>query len=190
MKREGLKKGILYSVIAGLLILADQITKWVITVFVPCGSAVTVIPDFFDISHVLNSGAAWGVLQGRTAILSLITFLACLGMIYLLVVSVKPWLSASLIMILSGALGNLIDRIFRGEVIDFLSFHFGSYDFPSFNVADICITCGCILLVIVVVFIAKDGHELFREGSIACRWFGSDKKSDSSAETEGEDAVK
>ncbi len=188
MERAGLKRGILYSAITVLLILADQITKWVITQRVPCGYAFTVIPDFFDISHVLNTGAAWGVLQGRTAILSLVTFLACVVIVYLLVVTVNPWLAASFIMILSGALGNLIDRVFRGEVVDFLTFHFGRYDFPSFNVADICITCGCILLVIVVVFIAKDGNFLFREDSIAHRWFGSDKKSDASAETGSDNA--
>lgn len=189
MERKGLRNGILYSVIGLVLILADQVTKWVITQRVPHGYAFTIIPDFFDISHVLNSGAAWGMLQGRTAILSVITLLACCVIVYLLMMSVHRWLSASLIMILSGALGNLVDRIFRGEVVDFLTFHFGSYDFPSFNVADICITCGCMLLAIVIIFMTKEGTCLFREGSLAYRWFNFEHKSESSAEKEQEDAA-
>lgn len=187
MERKGLRKGIILMVAGILMILADQLTKWVIVNSVPYGYATTVIPDFFDISHVRNSGAAWGVFQGYTWLLSVITLIACALIVYLLVVSVHSWLSASLIMVLSGAIGNLIDRILRGRVVDFLSFHFGSYDFPSFNVADICITCGCILLVIVILFMAKDGNTLFQEGSIARKWFGTEEKK-ITQETECEDA--
>lgn len=176
MNRKGLRTGIICTVAGILMVLADQLTKWLITIYIPYGTARPIIPDFFYISHVLNTGAAWGVMSDRTALLSVITIVACLLLLYLLVVSVNPWLTASLVMVVSGAVGNLIDRVFRGEVVDFLSFHFGSYDFPSFNVADVCITCGCILLMIVVVFVAKDSNTLFREGSIARRFFGSKEK--------------
>lgn len=170
------KKGLLYTAACILMVLADQLTKWLITVFIPYGGDIRIIPDFFDISHVLNTGAAWGILNQHTVLLSVVTLIACLLIVYLLIVSVNAWLTSALLMILSGAVGNLIDRIFRGEVVDFLSFHFGSYDFPSFNVADICITCGCILLLIIVIFVAKDGNTLFCEGSLARRWFGSVEK--------------
>lgn len=185
MRKTALTKAMILAAISIGLILLDQLTKWVITVVLAYGESVSVIDGFFSISHVLNTGAAWGVLSDHTWLLSVVTFLACIVLIYLLCVSLHKGLMASLVMILSGALGNLADRIFRGEVVDFLSFRFGSYNFPSFNVADICITCGCILLVIIVVFVAKEGKSLFQSGSVAYKWFGTDdKKNGKEAECE------
>lgn len=185
MRKPAVTKAIILAAISIGLILLDQLTKWVITAALVYGDSIPVIDGFFSISHVLNTGAAWGVLSDHTWLLSVVTFLACMVLIYLLCVSIHKGLMASLVMILSGALGNLADRIFRGEVVDFLSFRFGSYNFPSFNVADICITCGCILLVIIVVFVAKDGTHLFQSGSIAYKWFGTnEKKKDKDTERE------
>lgn len=172
-----MKKFIYIAVCAGLVGL-DQLIKWIITLTIPYGHAVSVIDDFFWISHVLNTGAAWGVFSDYTWLLSCVTFVACLILGYFIAVSTHKWFTASYVMILSGALGNLVDRIFRGEVVDFLTFRFGTYDFPSFNVADICITCGCILLMILVLFATKEEHKLFKSGSLAARFLTSEKKTE------------
>ncbi len=178
MKKPAVIRGIIYTAICAGLVILDQFTKWIITVTIPYGYSIPVISDFFSISHVLNTGAAWGVLADRTWLLSCVTFAACLLLTYLIGVSAHKWFTASYLMILSGALGNLVDRIFRGEVVDFLSFRFGTYDFPSFNVADICITCGCILLMILVLFASKEEHKLFKQGSLAARLLTSNKKTE------------
>lgn len=176
-------KKIIYTAICLGLVGLDQLTKWIITLTIPYGHAVPVIDDFFAISHVLNTGAAWGVFSDYTWLLSCVTFIACLILGYLIAVSTHKWFTASYIMILSGALGNLVDRVFREEVVDFFSFRFGTYDFPSFNVADICITCGCILLMILVLFASRNEHKLFKPGSWAARLLTSNKK------TEDQDAA-
>ncbi|MBP3391469.1 MAG: signal peptidase II [Clostridia bacterium] len=180
MKKPAVVRAMIYTAISIGLVLLDQFTKWLITITIPYGSFVSVIGDFFSISHVLNTGAAWGVLSDYTWLLSCVTFVACLILCYLIAVSTHKWFTASYIMILSGALGNLVDRIFRGEVVDFLSFRFGTYDFPSFNVADICITCGCILLMILVILPSKKDKPLFKQGSLAARFLTSEKKSEDS----------
>ncbi len=182
MNKKRVINSVLYTVIGIALIALDQVTKWLVAAYIPYGTNIPVIDGFFDLSHVLNTGAAWGMMRDKTILLSVVTLIACGFLIYLLCVTVNPWLNASFLMILSGAVGNLIDRVFRGEVVDFLSFHFGSYDFPSFNVADICITCGCILLMVVVIFVARGDRKMFRTGSLADR-FLSDKK------TEADDAA-
>lgn len=178
MKKPAVIRGIIYTAICLGLIGLDQLTKWIITETLYYGEFIPVIKDFFSISHVLNTGAAWGVLADHTWLLSCVTFLACLILGYLIAVSTHKWFTAAYLMILSGALGNLVDRIFRGEVVDFLSFRFGTYDFPSFNVADICITCGCILLMILVLIASKEEHKLFKKGSLAARFLTSKKKTE------------
>ena len=182
MKKPAIIRSIIYTAICIALVLLDQFVKWLITVEIPYGHAVPVIENFFSISHVLNTGAAWGVFADHTWMLSCVTLIACIVLIYLISVSIHKWFTASYLMIISGAIGNLVDRIFRGEVVDFLSFRFGTYDFPSFNVADICICCGCFLLMFLVLFATKEEHKLFKEGSLAARFLTSDKK------TEGDDA--
>ena len=178
MKKSAVIKGLIYMVICAALVGLDQLTKWIITLTIPDGHAVPVIDGFFSISHVLNTGAAWGIFSDHTWILSCVTFIACLILVYFIAVSTHQWFTASYVMILSGALGNLVDRVFRREVVDFLSFRFGTYDYPSFNVADICITCGCILLMVLVLFASKDERKLFKTGSLAARFLTSKKKSE------------
>ena len=134
--------------------LLDQLTKELIVRKVPFHSVQVVIPDFFNITHITNPGAAWGVLAGKGWLLLLISIAALAGIIFFLkrLSENYPERIYALLLICSGIVGNCTDRIFRGEVVDFLQFHIGKYYWPSFNVADSCITCGVFLFIVSTVF--------------------------------------
>ncbi|MCI2068312.1 MAG: signal peptidase II [Bacilli bacterium] len=121
---------------------------------------ITIIPGFFDIEVLHNRGAAWGMLASSTTFLSILSLLAGIAMIVFLCWKYKKlnwWYRISLYLLIPGALGNLIDRAFsylaptslyRYGVIDFLKFTFGSYVFPTFNLADSYLTIGAIVLIV------------------------------------------
>ncbi|NCC80006.1 MAG: signal peptidase II [Clostridia bacterium] len=115
---------------------------------------ITVIEGFFDLSYLENRGAAFGIFQGRAYLLAAVT-LVIMGILLFNYYKAKKktWLlTASTGLILTGAVGNLIDRVRFGFVVDFISWHWKDvYYFPSFNVADICITIGTGLLVIYIL---------------------------------------
>lgn len=116
------------------------------------GHAITVIPGFFRIALLYNTGAAWGMFAGKDWLLVSISLIASAVMIYFLIAKFKKLTLCqrlSLCLMIPGALGNLIDRAFyKNGVIDFLEFTFGSYHFPTFNFADSCLVVGVILLMI------------------------------------------
>ena len=134
----------------------DRLTKvWVLDKIE--GNPVTVIQDFFYLRHLENRGAAFSILQGKTVFLILMVSIVSLVMLYFLIKHKHRFLRLTLSIILGGALGNLYDRIFYdGSVVDFLEFHFGSYVIPTFNVADILVVVGTILLAIYILFIYKE----------------------------------
>jgi len=115
---------------------------------------ITVIEGFFDLSYLENRGAAFGIFQGRAYLLAAVT-LVIMGILLFNYYKAKKktWLlTVSTSLILTGAVGNLIDRVRFGFVVDFISWHWKDvYYFPSFNVADICITIGTGLLVIYIL---------------------------------------
>ena len=127
----------------------DQVTKQLILAYLPLGSQVPVIKGFFNLVHVHNRGAAFGLMSSWSLGFVRI-FFVCTTIIVLLVVGYLWWrlppgqnlaaLGYSLIM--AGALGNLVDRLRFGEVVDFLDFFWGRYHWPAFNVADSAITVG------------------------------------------------
>jgi signal peptidase II len=123
------------------------------------GNPVTVIKNFFYLSHLENEGAAFSIFQGKTIFLIITTSLVSMVLLYFLIKQKHRFLRLTLSLILGGALGNLYDRITRGSVVDFLEFHFGSYVFPTFNVADTLVVCGTILLAIYILFIYKDDKQ-------------------------------
>ncbi len=115
---------------------------------------ITVIKGFFDLSYLENRGAAFGIFQGRVYLLAAVTLIIIGGFfIYYLRTKKKTLLfTISTALILTGAIGNLIDRLRYGFVVDFISWHWKDvYYFPTFNVADICITIGTGLLVIYIL---------------------------------------
>ncbi len=142
-------------IIIGGFIL-DRLSKaWVMDSIV--GNPITVVKDFFYIRHLGNEGASFGILQGKTIFLIVLTSIVALALVYALIKYKDKFLRATLSLILGGAMGNLFDRIFnKGSVIDFLEFHFGSYVFPTFNIADTLVVIGTIMLAIYILFIYKE----------------------------------
>lgn len=135
--------------LAALLFALDQASKAWINAHLPLGSygpasAITVIPDFFYIVHVGNTGAAWSMFTGKSTPLALLAA-ATLVAIFLwrrqLGLRQRP-VQIAFGLLVGGILGNLVDRLVHGHVIDFLDFHFGRYAYPSFNFADSGICVG------------------------------------------------
>ena len=128
-----------------LLVLLDQLTKLYIVKTMDIGEHYTIIKNFFLINSHRNSGGAWGILTGQMTIFYFITFIAFV-LFYYLIREVdfnnKKIYSIAVILLIAGALGNFIDRLLFKEVVDFLDFYIFGYDFPIFNVADICLVVG------------------------------------------------
>lgn len=145
---------LLSFLVAAVLIAADQIIKYLVTVQIPYPPLTeqTLIPHVLNLSHVHNTGAAWSFLSNATWLLTVLSAAASLVVLYLMVRRKfsHPLGSWSLVLILAGAVGNLIDRIRLGYVIDMFRVLFVS--FPVFNFADVCITVGGALLCIYLLF--------------------------------------
>ena len=141
-------------IIGGILLLLDQIIK-----FIVINNNFTVIPGFLSLTYTENTGMAFGLNQNNVILVILIN-IVILGIIIKFlkenIDKIDMVVFISLILILTGGFGNLIDRIFRGHVIDFIDVNL--FDFPVFNIADIYIIVGAIILVISIVkqFFIKD----------------------------------
>ncbi len=137
---------IIFSII---LIFIDQIIKYLVHNYII--SDIVIINNFFSITNLSNYGAAFGILSNNIYFLIFISLI----LIYFIISEIKKnnnkGYIISLLMILSGALGNLIDRIFRGYVVDYLSFELFSISFPVFNFADMLITFGTIYLIYMII---------------------------------------
>ncbi|WP_345238798.1 signal peptidase II [Pontibacillus salipaludis] len=142
-----------YYVLAIVIILIDQLTKWIIDTQMKLLESIPVIEDVFYITSHRNKGAAWGMLEGQFWFFYIITAFVIAFVIYYIQKYTKdnPLLGISLGLILGGAVGNFIDRIFRKEVVDFLDVYIGSYDFPIFNVADSALVVGVGLVFIATI---------------------------------------
>lgn len=145
------------SLLALIVLVLDQITKLWVAATLPLWTSHTVIPGFFNLVHVLNPGAAFGFLSDLDAAWRPYFFLAATALVIVLILHLLRTvpredriLFAALGLILGGALGNLADRIRLGGVIDFLDFHIGQYHWPAFNIADITISAGAVLLLVAV----------------------------------------
>lgn len=134
-----------------LIVPLDQLTKYWVSTHIPYGSYVSVIDGFFKITHARNPGAALGIAQGAPIWVFIGLTLLALGMIgsFFRKIADGDRLSAvALGLIVSGAIGNLIDRVLHHEVIDFLQFDLQLFIFPDFNVADSAIVIGVGLLLL------------------------------------------
>lgn len=154
-----MKKRVFYFVLIAILLISDLVTKVLIARNIAINSSIEVIPNFLHLVHIRNRGAIFGFFSqsGNIWVFILLTLasLAALGLVIYYFFKTSPsekFLKISLSLILAGALGNLIDRVFRGSVIDFLDFSVKGWHWPSFNVADSCITIGALLLVFVFLF--------------------------------------
>lgn len=150
-----------YLLIFTLLpLIVDIITKNVIKATMELYSSIPVIDGFFNIVYVLNPGAAFSFLHDmnesyRQLFFVTVTIIAIFIILYIFSQEKSKISIAGFALILSGAAGNLIDRIYIGKVVDFLDFYYSTYHFPAFNVADSCITIGVALIIIDMLFLNK-----------------------------------
>ena len=137
------------------LIFADQLSKHLVVKNFSIGESLNLLP-ILDIYLILNTGIAFSLFDdggdiGRWILVTLVSFV-CLYLVYLLLYeSLKKYESLALLFILSGGIGNLIDRSFRGYVIDFINFYYESHSFYIFNFADSFITIGVIIYIVDIV---------------------------------------
>ncbi len=132
----------------------DQWTKSLVVRHIEWQGDIPILPDhWFDLVYLTNTGAAWGMLAGKSTLFLIIAVVALtvLTVLHRRGAFASRWAGAGLCLLVPGILGNLTDRVLRGSVVDFLSFdlHFpGAHPFPAFNVADscICVAVGCFLI--------------------------------------------
>lgn len=138
--------------VALLVIAADQWTKWIVESVLAFGASVYVLP-VMDLVHVRNTGAAFSFLAGASGwqreFFIVIGLVASAWMLWMIVKAEHDQIAfcLALSLILGGAIGNVIDRVRLGAVVDFLHFHWGPYYWPAFNLADTAISCGAALLI-------------------------------------------
>lgn len=139
-----------YYLIALIVFLVDQGTKYLIATRLELQEQISVIGNFFIITSHRNRGAAFGILEGQRWFFFLVTFVVVIGIVWYLnkARATRKLLPVALGLVLGGAIGNFLDRLLNGEVVDFLMFNFGSYTFPIFNVADSCIVIGVGLIIL------------------------------------------
>lgn len=146
----GIRNIVYFLVTVSLTIMLDQLSKSLVVHYVKQGDPLTVIPGFFKITYSTNTGAAFGIFSGSS---NLIFFIAICVLVLLFVLFFKVWsrerrlFSISAGLMIGGAIGNQIDRLARGKVIDFLDFRW----WAIFNVADIAIVVGVLLFITVAI---------------------------------------
>jgi signal peptidase II len=152
--------------LAGSVVALDQVTKALVRAFVPLHGSRVVIPGFFEIAHVENSGAAFGILNAaefpmKQVVIAVIATVALIA-IALYAAQLSPHQKLArygLALILGGALGNLIDRLAFGHVIDFVDLYWRQVHFWAFNVADSAITVGVIGMMLDMIGAGSKGQD-------------------------------
>ncbi|MBS5595352.1 MAG: signal peptidase II [Clostridiales bacterium] len=137
-----------------LMLGLDQVSKWLVRDAMDLGQSIPIISSLMSLTYIENRGAAFGIMAGGRVLFIALTFLLLAFLLWYRHQNKHQslLLEISTGLIIAGALGNLIDRIVKGSVTDFIDFHF----FPIFNVADIAVTCGVFLM---AVFIFKDENK-------------------------------
>lgn len=150
-----------YYWIALFILIVDQGSKWLVVKKMSLYDSITIIDQFFYLTSHRNRGAAFGILENQRWFFIVITFVVIGIIVYYLwkLKNSHPWMSVAFSLVLGGAIGNLIDRIRTGEVVDFFHFQFGSYHYPIFNVADSAIVIGVAILVIITLFFSEKETE-------------------------------
>lgn len=136
------------------IVILDQISKTLAVRKLKGQASKVIIKNFFELVYVENTGAAFGILKGKQWFFYLVTIVSLVVIVYVLYKyrsRIDIFVKLPLYMIMGGSIGNLIDRILYGYVVDFFSFQFASYNFAVFNVADIAITLGSIGMIIFIL---------------------------------------
>ena len=141
-----------------IIIILDQFSKYFIQTNTLWQNHIEIIPNFFYITYAKNTGMGFSLLSGHTILLAIVSMIVILVIFYSLYnfekfqYDKKEVLSlVTYSLLIAGAIGNLIDRLYLGYVRDFLDFYIFGYDFPIFNIADCAVTIGAILLVLVFI---------------------------------------
>ncbi|EEL49588.1 Lipoprotein signal peptidase [Bacillus cereus Rock3-44] len=151
----------IYYLIALFVIAIDQVSKWLIVKNMELGTSIPIIDNVLYITSHRNRGAAWGILEGQMWFFYIITIV----FVGFIVVYMKKYaktdmlLGVSLGLILGGAIGNFIDRVFRQEVVDFIHVYIFSYNYPVFNIADSALCIGVVLIIIQTLLEGKKMKE-------------------------------
>lgn len=173
-------KYIIICAISCVLIIIDQLTKFAVVDKLDYGESKEVISKFFYIHYVRNTGSAFSFLADKSwgiVVLSIISLIMSLVIMWLVFVALKNklyWITTSGVLLFSGAIGNLIDRIRLNYVVDFLRIDYFGKDlpllgetFPIFNFADICAVIGTILLIVIMIFNSKETDTLMEKIGLA-----------------------
>ena len=147
------------GVFSVIIIALDQLTKYLTVAHIPLGETVAAIPGLFHFTYIRNTGASFSMLEGRgwLFVLMLVLFTIIMAVILKKKWITKPFELWCLAAIWAGGIGNAIDRIRLGYVIDMIEVDF--MHFAVFNLADIFITCGCIALIVYVLFFTREKKE-------------------------------
>ena len=139
------------------LLIIDQVSKAMIVSQFDLFESISVAP-FFNLTFVVNYGFAFGFLNSPSLnqiIVSIVILSIIIYFLYLLIKTQDRVFKICLVLILSGALGNFLDRIFRGYVVDFIDIYVFNYHWPAFNIADSCISVGFVILIFNILFLNK-----------------------------------
>ena len=154
----------LYAVIVIFCVALDQLVKYLVRANIPLGESIPFLPHIMDLTYIQNTGAAFSMLNRHTWLLTLVSLAASVAVAVLMVkVFRHPWGRLPLALVLAGAVGNLIDRAFRGFVVDMFNVLF--MNFAVFNVADICVVVGGIAFCLYYLFLyeklegKESGHD-------------------------------
>lgn len=154
---------ILYLSIALLIAVIDQVIKYFVVMYLEPVSTVTAIPHLLDLIYIENTGVAFGMFKNLRWIFVIVTLAVIVAFVILLFKNAgnSRLFSIASLLIIGGGIGNLIDRIFRGFVVDYLQLSFFS---PVCNFADYCITAGTVVLVIYLLFYSELSSDIkFKE---------------------------
>lgn len=160
---------IIAAIVIILSIIFDQVTKFWAANVLKNGDSIKIIGNFLRFTYAENKGAAFSILQNQRMFFLIITviMLVILAIIYFRTKNISKLSKLSIAMITGGAIGNFIDRLRLGYVIDFIDVRFGSlYNFPVFNIADSFVVCGTILMIILILFNKFETSE-----NNECWWF-------------------
>ena len=142
-----------------LLIVLDQLVKWTIVSNIKLGEVKGFIPSIMSLTYLQNTGAAFSILENQQWLFTIITLLVIGGAIWYLIKNIKGsfWLISGLTLIIAGGLGNFIDRLRQGFVVDMFQVDF--INFAVFNVADTYLTCGVLIMLLVIIKEETNGSE-------------------------------
>lgn len=154
----------LWFIIPVIIVIIDQFVKHYVVGHIQEGQMIPVVDNFFYLTLHRNPGGAWSILQNSKLVFLIVIPIISAVVIYYLLKNKNPFLRFALSMVLGGAIGNYIDRLFIGKVTDYLLFYIGSYAFPVFNVADMAVTCGTILLAVYILFFYRETPKSAKAG--------------------------